>query len=241
MADEKLRLVADMKDPLKRAEAGKGSQTAQPETLFRLRRDLGGPDGRAAGDQGLERNPGRNGFPRVSFLLLWQRCFRGHEGKDQTGNRAGMVMNQPTLKIEVLPGNEDLGLPAYATEGSAGLDLRAALTEILTIEPGRRDIVPTGLKMAIPMGFEGSLRPPQRFGDEAGFDRHERAGNHRRGLPGRDQSSLDQSWSRSGCPEAGRSHRPIGHHAGSSRNIEQVQSLDETVRGAGGFGHTGVH
>ena len=50
-------------------------------------------------------------------------------------------------------------MPVYATEGSAGLDLKAALTDPLTLKPGERGVVPTGLKMAIPPGFEGCVRP----------------------------------------------------------------------------------
>ena len=68
-------------------------------------------------------------------------------------------MEQPALQIEILPGNEDLGLPAYATEGAAGLDLKAALTEPLVLNPGERTMIPTGLKVAIPPGFEGCVRP----------------------------------------------------------------------------------
>jgi dUTP pyrophosphatase len=55
-------------------------------------------------------------------------------------------------------GNEDLPLPSYASPGSAGLDLRAALREELRLAPGERALVPTGVRVALPAGFEGQVR-----------------------------------------------------------------------------------
>ena len=62
-------------------------------------------------------------------------------------------MQKPTLKIEVMTGNEDLGLPSYATEGSAGLDLKAALTEPLTLKPGEGESSPLALKWPFRMAL----------------------------------------------------------------------------------------
>ncbi len=64
-----------------------------------------------------------------------------------------------TLQIRRLPTSEGLPLPAYQTAGSAGMDLHAAVTEDVVIEPGRIVLVPTGLEVAIPDGFEGQVRP----------------------------------------------------------------------------------
>jgi dUTP diphosphatase len=58
----------------------------------------------------------------------------------------------------VLPHGEGLELPAYATAGSAGCDLRAAVGEPLVLEPGKRALVPTGIAVAIPEGHEGQVR-----------------------------------------------------------------------------------
>ena len=62
------------------------------------------------------------------------------------------------LPVLVLPHGEGLELPSYATPGAAGLDLRAAVAESLTILPGGRTLVPTGLCVAIPLGYEGQVR-----------------------------------------------------------------------------------
>lgn len=62
------------------------------------------------------------------------------------------------VQVKVLPHGEGLPLPAYQTEGSAGMDLVAAVDEPLTLDPLDRYAVPTGLCVAIPVGFEGQVR-----------------------------------------------------------------------------------
>ena len=64
-----------------------------------------------------------------------------------------------TVPVRRLPHAEGLALPAYATAGAAGMDLRAALGEPLTLAPGARALVPTGLEIALPEGFEAQVRP----------------------------------------------------------------------------------
>lgn len=63
------------------------------------------------------------------------------------------------LKIERLPHAADLPLPAYETKGAAGMDVRAALTEDYSLEAGAWAAIPTGLKMAVPQGYECQVRP----------------------------------------------------------------------------------
>jgi len=65
----------------------------------------------------------------------------------------------PSVGIVRLPHGEGLDLPAYETEGSAGMDLRAALQEPLVINPGCRELVPTGLVFELPFGTEAQIRP----------------------------------------------------------------------------------
>jgi dUTP pyrophosphatase len=64
-----------------------------------------------------------------------------------------------TVLVEQLPHAAGLAVPAYATPGSAGADLAAAVTEDLVLLPMGRVAVPTGLKLVIPEGFEGQVRP----------------------------------------------------------------------------------
>ncbi len=65
---------------------------------------------------------------------------------------------QVVALVTRVAGNDDLPLPSYASDGAAGLDLRAAVREPLTLAPGERALVPTGLRIALPAGFEGQLR-----------------------------------------------------------------------------------
>ncbi len=67
--------------------------------------------------------------------------------------------NKILLRFERLEHARDLSLPKYMTEDSSGLDLLAAVTEDILIQPGDRTLVPTGLKIMIPHGFEGQVRP----------------------------------------------------------------------------------
>ena len=68
-------------------------------------------------------------------------------------------MPAPLVQIQVLPAAEGLPLPAYETEGAAGLDLRAAVAEPVVLAPGARALIPTGLRLGLPPGYEGQVRP----------------------------------------------------------------------------------
>jgi dUTP pyrophosphatase len=68
-------------------------------------------------------------------------------------------MSNIPVPVRRLPNGSDLPLPAYATEHAAGLDLYAAIEEDLRLNPGRRALVPTGLSIALPDGFEAQVRP----------------------------------------------------------------------------------
>ncbi|HTY41646.1 MAG TPA: dUTP diphosphatase [Thermoanaerobaculia bacterium] len=67
-------------------------------------------------------------------------------------------MAEVVLPVQVLPHGEGLDLPAYATPGAAGCDLRAAVADPVTLAPGARALVPTGIAVAIPAGYEGQVR-----------------------------------------------------------------------------------
>lgn len=71
-------------------------------------------------------------------------------------------------------------LPAYATPQSAGMDLRANLDEPITLAPMARTLVPTGLFMALPAGYEAQVRPPFWLGHQEGYYRTQHPWHHRR-------------------------------------------------------------
>jgi dUTP pyrophosphatase len=68
-------------------------------------------------------------------------------------------MEKVTVTIQRLPGNEDLPLPRYMTEHAAGLDVFAAVGQEVSIFPGQREMIPTGLAIALPEGYEAQIRP----------------------------------------------------------------------------------
>lgn len=73
------------------------------------------------------------------------------------------------IAIQRLAHNPDLDLPSYETAGAAGMDLRAAISEAVTLQPGERRLIPTGLAIALPMGYEAQVRPRSGLALKAGI------------------------------------------------------------------------
>ncbi len=71
----------------------------------------------------------------------------------------GRVIEDVKVAIHQLPGNEDLPLPRYMTEHAAGMDLFAAVRQDVELSPGQREMIPTGLAIALPVGYEAQIRP----------------------------------------------------------------------------------
>ena len=69
------------------------------------------------------------------------------------------MQSDVTLEIRRKPGFEDLPLPRYQTDGASGVDLHAAVEEDLELEPGKVTLVPTGIHIAVPHGYEAQVRP----------------------------------------------------------------------------------
>lgn len=146
-----------------------------------------------------------------------------------------------TLRIQRLPHSEGLALPAYETSGSAGMDLRAAVAEDapVTLAPGARALVPTGLKIALEPGWEAQVRPRSGLALKHGITCLNSPGtidSDYRGEVGVILANLGQEpfVIRRGERIA---QMVIAAHAQAA--IAEVETLDETARGAGGFGSTG--
>ena len=143
------------------------------------------------------------------------------------------------IEIARLPGTEDLGLPAAATEGSAGIDLPAAVEAELVLEPGARLLVPTGLRLAIPPGFEGQVRPRSGLALEHGIVLPNAPGTIDSDYRGEVKVIV---WNAGSGPFTIRRGDRIAQLvvAPVARVFcEEVAELDATDRGHGGFGHTG--
>lgn len=98
----------------------------------------------------------------VAVLLVG---LAGGRAPGRKGRKAPPVV---VVRLEPLPGSEDLPLPRYMSEGAAGMDLYAAVTAEVRLEPGERALVPTGLRLAIPPGYEGQVRPRSGLAARAG-------------------------------------------------------------------------
>lgn len=147
----------------------------------------------------------------------------------------------PTAHIIQLPHAAGLALPAYETEGSAGLDLRAAIAdgEVMTLKPLGRTLIPTGLKVAVPLGFEVQVRPRSGLALKHGITCLNSPGtvdSDYRGEVGVILINLgtEDFQIRRGDRIA---QMVVARHA--RIEWEVVESLDDTERGAGGFGSTG--
>ena len=146
-----------------------------------------------------------------------------------------------TVRVERLPHAGDLPLPAYETGGSAGMDLRAAVAEDapLTLAPGARALVPTGLKIALEIGYEAQVRPRSGLALKHGLTCLNSPGTIDSDYRGEVGVILINHGQEPFVIKRGEriAQMVIARHAQAV--IAEVDSLDETVRGAGGFGSTG--
>ncbi|MDR1004084.1 MAG: dUTP diphosphatase [Prevotellaceae bacterium] len=131
-------------------------------------------------------------------------------------------------------------LPAYATELSAGMDLRANLSESITLEPLQRCLVPTGLYMALPPGYEAQVRPRSGLAIKRGITVLNSPGTIDADYRGEVCVILVNLSQESFVIEDGEriAQMVIARH--EQTVWQEVEVLGETARGAGGFGHTGV-
>ncbi|MBJ7447273.1 MAG: dUTP diphosphatase [Brevundimonas sp.] len=146
-----------------------------------------------------------------------------------------------TLRIQRLPHAEGLALPAYETTGSAGMDLRAAVPEDapLTLEPGARALVPTGLKIALDQSYEAQVRPRSGLALKHGLTCLNSPGTIDSDYRGEIGVILINHGQEPFVIRRGEriAQMVIARH--EQAEVVEVDTLDDTVRGTGGFGSTG--
>jgi dUTP pyrophosphatase len=151
-------------------------------------------------------------------------------------------MTEPTaVPVHVLPHGEGLDLPAHATPHSAGLDLRAAVPEDapLTLQPGQFALVPTGLTVALPPGTEGQVRPRSGLAAKHGVTVLNSPGTIDADFRGECKVLLINHGAAPFVIERGERIAQLVVARYVPVRFEPVDSLDDTERGAGGFGSTG--
>ena len=146
------------------------------------------------------------------------------------------------IRLKRLPHSQGLPLPAYETEGSAGMDLRAAVAEDapVTLQPGGRALIPTGLAIALPADHEAQVRPRSGLALKFGITCLNSPGTidaDYRGEVGVILANLgaEPFTVRRGDRIAQLVFAPVTRGA-----FQEAESLDDTARGAGGFGSTGA-
>jgi dUTP pyrophosphatase len=149
-------------------------------------------------------------------------------------------MTATPLPVLRLPHGADLPLPAYATEGAAAFDLLAAVVEPITLAPGKRALVPTGLAFAIPAGFEGQVRPRSGLAAKNGVTVLNAPGTIDADYRGEVQVILINHGDQPFTVERGMRIAQFLLAPVTRAALTPVDSLDETARGAGGFGSTGL-
>ena len=147
---------------------------------------------------------------------------------------------QHTIKVLRLPHNSDLPLPDYATSGAAGMDLLAAVTHPVTLEPGARTLIPLGLKIALPPGFELQVRPRSGLALKHGIIIPNSPGTVDEDYRGELQVIVMNAGTEPFIIERGMRIAQAVLAPVSRAIWAEVPDLDATARGEGGFGSTGV-
>ncbi len=149
-------------------------------------------------------------------------------------------MNKLKVIFQRLDHANDLQLPSYETEQAAGMDLRAALRKPMTLEPGKRALIPTGLKMALPTGYEAQVRPRSGLAFRNGITMLNTPGtidsDYRGELKVLAVNLGEEPFTiRHGDRIAQMVIAPV-----TQAIVEEADTLEKTERGASGFGSTGV-
>ena len=146
------------------------------------------------------------------------------------------------IKVELTPHEHAVGLslPTYATEHSAGMDLSAALEEAIEIGPGERALIPTGLSIALPAGYEAQIRPRSGLALKHGVTVLNAPGTIDADYRGEIKVILANLGTEPFTIERGMriAQMVIAKHA--HVEWEVVKDLQESERGEGGFGSTGT-
>ena len=148
----------------------------------------------------------------------------------------------PEVKIKLLPLEHAVGLqlPTYATEKSAGMDLSAALEEALELGPGDRALIPTGLSIALPAGYEAQIRPRSGLAVKNGITVLNAPGTIDADYRGEIKVILINHGQEAFTIERGMRIAQMVVEKYETVGWEVVETLETSERGTGGFGSTGT-
>ena len=144
------------------------------------------------------------------------------------------------LKIKRLPHAEGLEAPAYKTAGSSGMDLRAAIEDSVTLESGEGAVIPTGFRIEIPSGYEGQVRTRSGLAASHGVAVLNAPGTIDSDYRGEVKVILVNLGGDAVTVDRGDRIAQLVIAPVTRVVVAEVDSLDDTERGEGGFGSTGV-
>ncbi len=144
------------------------------------------------------------------------------------------------IQFKKLPHAEDLPLPSYESEYAAGMDIRAALEEPITLKPGERKLIPSGLKMSMPQGYEAQMRPRSGLAYRNGITMLNTPGTIDADYRGELKMLAVNLGSESFTINHGDRIAQMVIAPVIQADVREVEVLTETKRGDGGFGSTGV-
>lgn len=149
-------------------------------------------------------------------------------------------MDKVILKVKRLNNNKDLPLPSYQSGGSSGLDLCAAVNKEITLQPGDIKLIPTGLSVSLPEGYEAQIRPRSGLALRYGLGFVNAPGTIDADYRG-EIGVIAINWGKKSLTiKRGDRIAQMVIHTVSRAIVEEVNELDSTDRGDGGFGHSGV-
>lgn len=149
-------------------------------------------------------------------------------------------MTQVEIAVTRLPHNADLPLPTYETAQSAGMDLAAAIEEPITLAPGSRVMVPTGLAIALPDGYEAQVRPRSGLAARNGVTVLNTPGTIDADYRGEVKVILINLGDETFEIERGMRIAQMVVSPVTQAAFSEAAELPETARGTGGFGSTGA-
>ena len=149
-------------------------------------------------------------------------------------------MERITVKVKCLHDIEDIPLPVYESQGSSGMDIRAAVKERVLLKPGEIKLISTGLAVSVPPGYEAQIRPRSGLALHHGIGMVNSPGTIDSDYRG-EIGIIMINWGTE--PFEIKSGDRIAQMVFSRvyrADLVEVNDLDATSRGDGGFGHTGV-
>ena len=143
------------------------------------------------------------------------------------------------ISVKIKRISKNVLLPAYQTEHSSGVDLQADILEPVTLRSGERQLIPTGISVAIPAGFEAQIRPRSGLAIKKGLSLVNTPGTIDADYRGEIKVIAINLGNEPILIEKGERIAQMVFVPVVQAQFEEVETLDETTRGAGGFGSTG--